>query len=115
MFNLPFSTPASVLLVRLVWLGLFFSATCRGQQTQVHPVLVAACEGTDGCARWDFHGPSGSGRWPNGAVANLAVQPFDANDGGTVVIRRVDSSGAASGFTATYTGTRTGVLVSGKL
>jgi hypothetical protein len=115
MFKLPFSTPAHLLLVGLVWLGLLLTADCRAQQAQVHPVLVAACEGTDGCARWDFHGPSGSGHWPNGAIADLTIQRFDATDGGTVVIRRVDSSGAASGLTATYTGTRTGVLVSGKL
>jgi TPR repeat protein len=115
MFELPVSKPALMLLVWLVWLGLFLPPACGAQQTQMHPVLVAACEGTDGCARWDFHGPSGSGQWPNGAVADLTIQRFDANDGGTVVIRRVDSSGAASGLTATYTGTRTGVLVSGKV
>ena len=100
MFELPVSKPALMLLVWLVWLGLFLPPACGAQQTQMHPVLVAACESTDGCARWDFHGPSGSGQWPNGAVADLTIQRFDANDGGTVVIRRVDSSGAASGLTA---------------
>ena len=112
MLKLPLLKPARILLV---WLGLFLPAACVAQQPQVHPVLVAACETSDGCARWDFQGQSGSGHWPNGAIADLTIERFDANDGGTVIIRRVDSSGGAAGLTATYTGTRTGVLVTGKL
>src|SRR3984885_13209787 len=112
MLKLPLLKPARILLV---WLGLFLPAACVAQQPQVHPVLIAACETSDGCARWDFQGQSGSGHWPNGAIADLTIERFDANDGGTVIIRRVDSSGGAAGLTATYTGTRTGVLVTGKL
>lgn len=115
MFQLPCPRPTLVLHFCLSWLGLFLSAAWGAQTNQDLPVLVAACEGTDGCALWDFHGPTGSGKWPNGAVADLTIERFDANQGGTVVIRRVDSSGGASGLTATYTGIRTGVLISGKL
>ena len=51
MLKVSFPKPA---LSLLIWLGLFLPATCVAQQPQVPPVLVAACESSDGCARGDF-------------------------------------------------------------
>lgn len=102
-------------LFRIAWLVLLLPAASMAQQPQLHPVLLGACESTDGCAVWNFQGATGSGHWQDGAIADLTIEQFAAFDGGSVVIRRVDSSGAAKGLTATYTGTRKGTLVVGKL
>jgi hypothetical protein len=78
---------------------------------QAVPVTMTECEGTNNCATWTLLGAQGNGQWPSGEIANLAVESSDAN---SVVIRRADSTGAAAGLTATYTGTRHGEQVGGE-
>jgi len=62
---------------------------CEGQNPQI-------------CGTWTFSGSQGTGRWDNGAVADLIVQQFDSN---WVIIRRSDGpEGATPGLTAIYRG-----------
>jgi hypothetical protein len=67
------------------------------------PVAMTECEGINNCATWTFLGTQGNGQWPSGEIANLSVEKFTSD---SVVIRRADSTGAAAGLTAVYTGTR---------
>jgi len=75
------------------------------------PVAMTECQGTDNCASWTFLGTQGNGQWPSGEIANLKVEKFDNS---SVVIRRADSTGAAAGLTAIYTGTRHGNRIGGE-
>ncbi len=51
---------------------------------------------------WTFHGRQGEAKWPDGALAQLNVDRFDA---GGVVIHRTDMPNSSSpGLTALYTG-----------
>jgi hypothetical protein len=71
------------------------------------PLGFQECDGNQcdhgGGGIWIFHGQSGEARWPDGAIAKLTIERFDA---GGVVIRRIDTTNSGSpGFTALYTGT----------
>lgn len=89
--------------------------TPEAQTTQEEPtpspVAMTECQGTDNCASWTFLGTQGNGQWPTGEIANLKVEKFDST---SVVIRRADSTGAAAGLTAVYTGTRHGNRLGGE-
>src|SRR6185369_12585209 len=68
------------------------------------PNHLRVCEGQNPqiCGTWTFSGSQGTGRWDNGAVADLIVQQFDSN---WVIIRRSDGpEGATPGLTAIYRG-----------
>ena len=76
------------------------------------PRHMTECEGTDQmtCGTWTFTGIEGTGRWSNGAAANLTIQQFDPK---WVIIRRTDTSGTSAGLTAIYVGQQHGQRVEG--
>src|SRR5215203_923897 len=78
------------------------------------PHHMTVCEGTGQmtCGTWTFTGIEGTGRWSNGAAANLTIQQFDPN---RVIIRRTDTSGNSVGLTAIYIGQQHGQRVEGKV
>ena len=68
------------------------------------------CETGVGCVAWNFDGKTGTGHWRHGAVAELTIERLDASG---ATIRRVDTTGAMKGLTATYEATRKGDLLEG--
>jgi hypothetical protein len=55
------------------------------------PDHLRVCEGHDhqSCGTWTFGGAEGTGRWDNGAVADLVVQQFDS---AWIIIQRIEST-----------------------
>jgi len=92
---------------------LSWQVTSRAQNAP-HSLLLAVCEG-DGCSRWEFASGQATGTWPDGASANLSIIQFPSTSNGSVSIRRVDTDGVGKGIDGTYTGTRKGSIIEGKV
>jgi hypothetical protein len=93
-------------------LGQLSSSPATAQDLEV-PDRLRVCEGQDRqtCGTWTFSGSQGTGRWDNGAVADLLVQQFDPD---WIIIRRSDPPGGATpGLTAIYRGKLTGDRIAG--
>jgi hypothetical protein len=91
---------------------ILISGSSAASQDLRVPERLWVCEGRDNgsCGTWSFTGSDGTGRWNNGAVADLVVQQFDS---AWIIVRRSDPAGASPGLTAIYRGKLTGDRIEG--
>jgi hypothetical protein len=101
----------TLLLSTAMTLGQDATPASSASGSAAAPVTMTECEGVNDCATWSFLGKQGTGQWPSGEIASLAVESLQVNQ---ITIERDDATGSAAGLSATYTGTRRGKRLSGQ-
>jgi hypothetical protein len=99
-----FRSPLILFLLAGGVLGQSQSVTATAPPPAGLPQMLFQCDLAQGlmtCALWIWNGKLYDGAWANGTIGQMTVQSPDPH---ALVIKRIDTTGAAAGLNGTYSG-----------